>query len=256
MIRRIGVIGNRLVRAAALAVAAVFMLFGVLTLTDALSTEVRALPKDYLVKMISDKEEDRRTDLKSLSEINPDVTGWIEVSGTNIDYPVMQGKKESEYLNKDMYGNYTVSGSIFLSVSNKRDYSEPYQLIYGHHMENGSMFGDIDKFKSADFFYNEGGKRFEDEEGVLITEDAVYSLEAYALIETDAYDEMIYRTDRVGDDISRLISYAEEKAVYIRDVGELNHILALSTCNNEITFGRTVLLMKVNAGEAVPDGQE
>lgn len=51
-----------------------------------------------------------------------------------------------EYINKDVYGEFSLSGSIFLSCMNKKDFSDNYNLVYGHHMANGGMFGDVVSF--------------------------------------------------------------------------------------------------------------
>lgn len=45
--------------------------------------------------------------------INKDVAGWITIDDTHIDYPVVQGKDDMEYINKDVYGEFSLSGSIF-----------------------------------------------------------------------------------------------------------------------------------------------
>ena len=95
-------------------------------------------------------EEDSYT-LQELMAINPDVRGWITIDGTHIDYPVVQGKYDYEYLNKDVFGEYVLSGSIFMSTTNAPDFSDPYTLVYGHHMDNGAMFGDIDLFQKPDY---------------------------------------------------------------------------------------------------------
>ena len=82
-------------------------------------------------------------DMSALSE---DVVAWLTVDDTNIDYPVMQGVDNSEYLNKDPFGEYSLAGSIFLDARNAPDFTDPYSLIYGHHMEYGRMFGALDEF--------------------------------------------------------------------------------------------------------------
>ena len=81
---------------------------------------------------------------EELRELSEDAVAWITVDGTRIDYPVMQGKTNSEYLNKDPYGEFSLSGSIFLDNRNNKTFSDPYSLIYGHHMEYGAMFGALD----------------------------------------------------------------------------------------------------------------
>lgn len=87
-----------------------------------------------------------------LRKINPDVCAWLTVDGTNIDYPVLQGETNLEYMDKDVYGQFSLAGSIFLDTRNKNDFSDAYSLIYGHHMAEHLMFGDLDLFFDKDFF--------------------------------------------------------------------------------------------------------
>ena len=74
------------------------------------------------------------------------MAGWLTVDGTNIDYPVMQGKDNNSYLNTDPFGNYSLTGSIFLDSRSSPDFSDEYSVVYGHHMDYGKMFGALDDF--------------------------------------------------------------------------------------------------------------
>lgn len=69
------------------------------------------------------------------SPIAEDMVAWLTIDGTNIDYPVMQGKDNTYYLNTDPFGAYSLSGSIFLDSRCSRDFSDSYSIIYGHHMD-------------------------------------------------------------------------------------------------------------------------
>lgn len=71
--------------------------------------------------------------------------GWLTIDHTDIDYPVMQGKTNTEYLNKNPLGQISVSGSIFLDSASKSDFSDPYSVA------QGKMFGALDGFQ--DFSY-------------------------------------------------------------------------------------------------------
>ena len=51
-------------------------------------------------------------------KLNKDVVGWITIFDTHISYPVVQGKDNQEYLNKDVFGKFSFSGSIFLDYRN------------------------------------------------------------------------------------------------------------------------------------------
>ena len=79
-------------------------------------------------------------DIAALRLVNPDVLGWIYMPGTVVSYPLMQTRERDEYLNKAWDGSANNSGSIFLEKSNHRDFSDFNTIIYGHHMQNGTMF--------------------------------------------------------------------------------------------------------------------
>ena len=88
---------------------------------------------------------------KAAQADNKDVCGWIQVPGIDvIDYPIMQSDAETDdnfYLDHDSNGNYRDYGSIYIQKLNHNDFSDPNTLIYGHDMLNGSMFGELRKFR-------------------------------------------------------------------------------------------------------------
>ena len=79
------------------------------------------------------------------------LTGWIYFEDTDIHFPVMQGENNLAFLNKDPYGNFSLSGSIFLDSRNSPDFADEYSMIYGHHMEYGKMFGALDAYLDRDY---------------------------------------------------------------------------------------------------------
>ena len=222
-------------------------LYGVLMLWDTYRTEIKAFASYDLLQYRPNIEEDEPPYLDDLIKINPDVAGWVTIYGTNIDYPVMQGKDDKEYLNKDALGEYSVSGSLFMSCLNTKDFSDPYTLIYGHHMDNGSMFGDLDKFKDDEaFFQNKNHIRCkQEEEGVVIMQDKVWNLKVIALLDTTAYNREIYRSDKSQDAIPGFLEYIKSDAKYYRDMGDTDKLIALSTCASATSFDRTVLICKM-----------
>ena len=90
-------------------------------------------------------------DFQALWAVNPDVVGWITIPDTRIDYPILQGKDNDQYLHTDMEGNETVAGEIFLDFEDEGDFSSLHNVIYGHHMKNGTMFKDITRFTDLDY---------------------------------------------------------------------------------------------------------
>ena len=79
--------------------------------------------------------------------------GWLRVQGTNIDYPILQHPEDkSYYLNHNIDGSEGYPGCIYTQNVNKKDWTDPNTVIYGHNMNNGSMFHDLHKFEDAVFF--------------------------------------------------------------------------------------------------------
>ena len=78
-----------------------------------------------------------------LRDINPDCVGWIEIPGTNISYPIVQGRDNDHYLRLNFEGKYSVGGVIFLDHRCDSDFDRTNTIIYGHNMRDGSMFGSL-----------------------------------------------------------------------------------------------------------------
>ncbi len=91
-------------------------------------------------------------DFEELARINPDIVAWIQIPGTNIDYPVVQGDDNDAYLHRDFEGEESAAGTIFLDFESQSDMRGYNNIMYGHHMRNGSMFRDIVYYKDEDYF--------------------------------------------------------------------------------------------------------
>ena len=168
---------------------------------------------------------------KALSE---DAVGWITLNNTSIDYPVMQGVDNYVYLNKDPYGDYSLSGSIFLDSGNAADFSDTYSLIYGHHMSGGYMFGALDRYEDSAYFT-------EHTEGTLITSRGEFPVEVISFLYTDVSNETVFKPDT---DKTARENFIKEKAINYREVpGE--RIVALTTCKSPTSTRRACLFVRV-----------
>jgi len=85
-------------------------------------------------------------DFEGLQARNSDVIGWIYVPGTSINYPILAGRYNDEYLNLDLDRRWSLAGSIFLEENNSPTFTDLNTIIYGHNMLNGVKFSDIDAF--------------------------------------------------------------------------------------------------------------
>ena len=236
--------GDKILSFLAIILMVVMLSFGGYSLWDTYVTMSGAFLKDDLLKYKPslDNPEETRLSLQELMAINPDTRGWITLDGTHIDYPMVQGRDDMEYVNKDVMCEFSLSGSIFLSVENKADFSDPYMLTYGHHMDNGGMYGDVMEFIEKDYFDKHlTGHLF-------LPDGRARKLEVFAIIECDAYDRMIYDVEAKKGHVMELVEYLKNHATNFRDIGmkESDQIMALSTCVSVETNGRAVVMVRVN----------
>ena len=241
----------RFVRTAAIAMILVMLLYGGYSLWDTAMLYQGAFVSSDLLKY---KPSSGKTDgptLAELAALNPDVRGWLTIDDTHIDYPVVQGKTDMDYINKDVYGEFSLSGSIFMDSRNAADFSDSYCLLYGHHMDNGAMFGDVVEFVNKDYFDSH-------RTGTLyLIDGSVYTIELFACIEIDAFDSVVYQpTAQEQGNVGPLLEYIREKAVQYREIGVTtsNQIIGLSTCAEAETNGRVVVFGRMERAEQVQEG--
>jgi len=178
---------------------------------------------------------------EELKRINPDVIAWLEIYGTNIDYPVVKSKDNREYLNYDVFGNHSLAGAVFLDAENSADFSDFNSVIHGHHMAEGMMFGNIDLFKDKAFF---------DEHlyGDLFFDGRNHGLEIFAFLERSAYDWYVFKPGIVDEDTRmEYLETIRTNATYLRDIDITpdEHIVLLGTCAPQETNGRDILVAKL-----------
>lgn len=98
-------------------------------------------------------------DFDKLQNDSPEIFAWINIDGTDIDYPVLFHKGDnSYYLRRDIYGKYDRNGSLFIEDYNKTDFSDPVTIIYGHHMSSGAMFGKLQQIYTNPETFKEHSK--------------------------------------------------------------------------------------------------
>ena len=90
-----------------------------------------------------------KVDLSKLKEENSDTQGWLQVSGTNINYPVVQTKDNDFYLNHGFYKEYNSAGWVYMDYRNTLQ--DPVTIFYAHNRLDGSMFGSLKNAFQADW---------------------------------------------------------------------------------------------------------
>lgn len=240
--------GDRIVSALAAALILLMLLYGGYSLWDTAMTFGGAFVSNDLLqfKPVS-TDPDSNPTLAELQQLNPDCCAWLTVDDTHIDYPVVQGKDNMEYINTDVYGEFALSGAIFLDSTNTPDFSDPYSLVYGHHMDNGAMFGDVVEFVKQDYFDAHPT-------GTLYLSDATYSISIFACVQTDAFDSIIFTPTDQTDNVSSLLDYIQQKAMHTRDIGvtSTDRIIGLSTCSEAETNGRVIIFDRLDRVSSAP----
>ena len=184
------------------------------------------------------------TEYVPIFNLNPDLVGWIKVNNTIIDYPVLQTPDwPNYYLKRDFNGQYSKHGAIY--VTEPADVKAPSDnmTIYGHRMNDGTMFADLLKYKDEEFF----------KQNPTITFNTIYDYREYQILcvfVTAAYEDTYFPYYTFVDgDAQEFEDYVEEcKALSLYDTGitavDGDKLITLSTCDNVIKNGRVVIVAK------------
>lgn len=165
-------------------------------------------------------------DIEALRQVNGDVVGWIQIPGTEVDYPLVQGQDNDFYLEHDWQGTEQYVGSIFLECQNSPDFTDFNTIVYGHNMTDGSMFGSLWKYQ-----YGENWK--ENPYIYVVLDSGILRYEVFSTYEAEVDSE----TYRLG--IRRRQTKAEYLAMTLEnsdiDTGILpeltDRVITLSTCS-------------------------
>ena len=94
----------------------------------------------------------RNMDFTALREVNSDVLGWILIPGTVISYPLVQTDNNDYYLTHTWKKWASAVGAIFLEHQSSGDLSDFNTVIYGHRMNNVSMFASLKNYKKQNYW--------------------------------------------------------------------------------------------------------
>lgn len=163
--------------------------------------------------------------VSDLLSMNSECFGWISISGTNINYPVMHTPSNPQkYLNKNFYGEYSYSGTPFLDARCSADSTN--LIIYGHHMNNGTMFADLCNYTDYSYFK-------EHPIVVLETKGGAFAYSVFSVMRVKSYDDWYkFLTTDLDKTYEKWVSYAKSKSLYNTEITPVygQQILTLSTC--------------------------
>lgn len=191
---------------------------------------------------VKDGDEDEKpmfqVDFDELKKINPDTVGWIRFypEPHQINYPIVQGKDNSLYLNKTFSANENTVGAIFMNKDNNPDFNDHNTIIFGHRMNDDSMFHDLAKYEDQAFWEENPYFYIYTPDGREIT---------YQIFAAGVLNELsdAYLTDLAGEEEMNRFLEATRQSAYETgiDVTKDDYIVTLSTCTKASNDERMVV---------------
>ncbi|MBR3002770.1 MAG: class B sortase [Clostridia bacterium] len=203
---------------------------------------------EELVEIAEDKEQKAKDikedtiNIEELYKINSDIIGWIKIDDTNINYPVMQTKDRPQfYLRKDFYKKYSQWGTPFLAENCDIQTSDNL-IIYGHHINNSKMFGELEKYRNKDFYKNHKNIKF-------YTKDNLTEYEIISVFRTTANSEFKYYefvNANNEKEFETFVTKCKELSFYNTENNAeySDKFITLVTCDYSIKNGRLVVVAK------------
>ena len=203
-------------------------------------------------------------DWDKLKDINKEIVGWIQISDTKIDYPVLWHKgddiNDQYYLNHDVHGDYDSYGCVFLDYRCTEGMSSKNIVLHGHHMNDGSMFaglmdyggteGDLDFYKKHPTIVFDR-EPVTDAAGNTVYRDGVYKIISVFKTNTlSSHGEFFnYMVGNFHNNDKEFLNYVYNVRVRSLincpvDADENDELLTLSTCSYEYTNFRTVVVAR------------
>lgn len=187
------------------------------------------------------EETERILAVKELKKENSDIVGWLEIENTNINYPVLQGTDNEYYMTHNYKKEKSKNGSIFLS--NEYDWSIPSSnlLIYGHNLNNGTMFQELLKYADESFYIEHPIIHF-----TTTKEDAKYEIisvfksRVYYQSEENVFRYYYFINANSEAEYNQFVSDAKKASLYNIDATAKygDQLITLSTCSYHVKDGR------------------
>lgn len=182
-------------------------------------------------------------------EENPDFKGWLTIAGTKVDNPIYQTTNNEFYLNHNQLKKKSVYGALYFDYRNKitEKESDKNLVIYGHEMKNGTMFGELKKYKSIDFY-----KQYPTIEFATLYEKQTYKIYSVFILnatkdDDNGYIYNVYRNNfNTEADFDYWVKEAYDRSVINTgvDVDSEDEIVTLITCSNDFSNARLVVMAR------------
>ena len=164
---------------------------------------------------------------KALLKLCEDGVGYIYQDDTVVSYPILQAEDNDKYLRHLMNGEYNVAGSLFVDYAFEEGLNSRYSIIYGHNMDDGSMFGTLTKYKDEEYYK-------EHPEFQIFVGDRGYVYYVYAAAQVPIDSFVFNYNDMTDEEFLEFMAEVKELTDYEIDIPvkitEHSHVVLLSTC--------------------------
>ncbi len=175
-------------------------------------------------------------DFDKMKEINPEVIGWIYCPNSRIDFPVCQAEDNKFYISHNYALESSKYGAIFADCLNRRDFVDSNTILYGHHLTDGTMFAQLDKWVLQDWF---------DEHPTMwiLTPEQDYRVDLFSAYYISALDRAYTIFQGPSPEMDDWLQYVKTNSMVTADVeldGEAKYVM-LSTCAYVFALSRSVV---------------
>jgi len=168
---------------------------------------------------INEETQEKRIDWDFLKSVNEDIVAWIEIEGTNINYPILKDE-DVYYLKHSFDKTYNSNGSIF--TTNLLPFEEDETIVYGHNMRNGSMFSNLGNYLDKDFLYSH--LKFK-----IYTPNGDYEASVFSVYSIGIGTEN--KNIKLLNFAEKIKYYEKASKYHIENNENINKIIKLSTCS-------------------------
>ena len=191
------------------------------------------MQQQYTAPAVSTSEEEGPAlldvDFDALRQDWPDVVGWIQWPLMNIDFPIVHGRTNTQYLRTLPDGTWNNGGSIFLEANNE-GILDWHAIVYGHNMKDGSMFGQLKSYLEESFFLENGGEA----SFILYTPEGIWQYDVFSIEKVLSTDPGVYMVGYLpGEDFTAFVQGMKDRSLYDMgvEVDGTKPVMTLSTCN-------------------------
>lgn len=189
----------------------------------------------------------------ALLELCEDAVGYIYQKDTVISYPIMQAEDNDKYLRALMNGEYSIGGTLFVDYRCEGALDARYSIVYGHNMDDGSMFGSITSYKDESYYQKH--KTFE-----IYSGEKMYTYYVYAAMQVPVDNEMgIFTIPSTDEEFLSSMQMLRAQNSYEMDDIEISadsKVVVLSTCiDYPRDYNYRYIVVLVRGEELSPAGE-